>query len=335
MYAFPMVLANERGHYGSPHKNPRGNFYLGMLFVGATGWLLARQALRAPRKGASHARIAQGSSSKLTPADVAPQLAAVDAQKNKGMAASLHPRVSVKPDIDVAEVDKWLKKQLGPEVTLAEISHAYAPPSGFTAVIRKVRANPHEVFITMNLQDSDGNIIGSLKRNFVNGEAFHASIEVDKQYQGTGFATAINGQSLLRYEKMGVKKIGLQAHWIGKVAWASTGFNFSDEEKAFNEANQYLTSKFEGPELEEKREVAKALIREPWNLAKWDDGRLYEVSFENTTAGINTKEQVSAQLPLGRAILLQMSNWLGEMAIDRSNPGYLNALKKLEVEKKK
>jgi hypothetical protein len=184
----------------------------------------------------------------------------------------------------------------------------------------------------MTLRDKDGKIMGEIRRSFGDGVVNHDMFEVDAAYQGTGFANMVNGQALLRYEQMGVSKVALKAHFVGKYAWASSGWNFDDEKKAFDHIEGFLSSRFEGGELEEKKAVVRELVKEPWNLARWDDGKDHEVTFDNMNEGKVSPS--SGKYKLGKAILLGMYNWNGSMKIDRGNPGYLHALKKLQVEKR-
>lgn len=335
--------STARGCYRSSDKNRRLSAFIlgGVTLAVLTLLLVSRRARRKAHVG--HAKRLQDRQN-LTPLDVDPQLRAVTQMALQPMATELHPRVvlSQNGQVKKEEFEERLQELFGRPITLEEFSYALVPPKGYTGVLNKaVALNGIEpgAIIGMAFKNEKGEIVGSLRHFFYgNGRVVIDLFEVDKDQQGNKFADTINGQSFLRYEKMGARSIGLSADWAGKYLWASLGFSFKDEKQALEDVNKFLVRRFTGDELEQKQAEAQRLVKEPWNLARWDDGRLYDTNFSNRTGFCH------AQFPLGKAILLDGGNiniprdgfrlWKGEMEIDRNNPGYLNALAKLKVEEK-
>lgn len=362
--ALERTVPRGRGQYGGPSprkaatKSRAGLWIMGAVSLGlmALAWRTARvrksfrrNAHAEKRRDWTPGRTGQN----LTPKDVAPQLQAVTQAAQQPMATELHPRVSLSTqskNIHKESFERKLKAFLGKDVTLEEISHALAPPKGYTGVFNRVDVLDGDgdvARIGMVIKNAKGDIVGSLKHYFSKDGVEYNLIELDEAVQGSGIINSIHGQSLLRYEKLGVPAIELSADWVGKYAWASMGFSFKDEKQALEDINKFLERRFTGAELAQKREEAEELVKEPWNLARWDDGSQYETNFKNRTAEVDGKMQekiIHARFPLGKAILLDGGNtavprdgfrlWKGRMEIDRNNPGYLNALKRLKVEEK-
>jgi SPP1 gp7 family putative phage head morphogenesis protein len=257
----------------------------------------------------------------------------VENEMNRGFASEPHARVSI-PDI-------WKGRTVGDgslakAVSVEELSHAFAPPEGFTAVVDKVTDRE----FSMDILNADGKKVGDIVREFRDGgEIHHSFFVLDKEAQGGGFADVVNGQALLRYEKLGVKKVTVDAAWIGRYKWATMGFRFDEKDSDVAHDRAEIEKRIEGFMVENDvspatRSEVRSLIDEPWNLAKFSDGKEYAIRYQS---GPKSTDLEDGSFHLGKALLLQgnMPNWTGVIDIDRNNEGYLHALKKLKVATRK
>jgi GNAT superfamily N-acetyltransferase len=257
------------------------------------------------------------------------------------MAKALHPSVKIgKPvqigdftaPIDVQGFEAGLEKMLGKRISLEEISHAYAPPPGFTGEIRMAFNDADAGMLNLSISYYDattGELAGKMDRDFYgDGVVSHSSLYLEKKYQGAKFAETLNGQALLRYKKWGIKQIDLTAADVGRYAWARLGFNIVDSSFT-KSALAYIDEHVEPGMRAEYKEKLRLLKAEPWKLAKWDEGKPYPVR--------PSKHIKAGEHPIGKAILLDANTemWSGTMRIDDDNPGYRNALRLLNVAEKK
>jgi GNAT superfamily N-acetyltransferase len=257
-------------------------------------------------------------------------LAAVDEESKRGVASTSHPRVSISED--------WTGRTVGtgslPDgVPVEELSYAFAPPEGFTATVVAVS----DKSISMTFQDADGKDVGKLVREFrPDGEVHHSLFVLDQDARGAGFADQVLAQSLVRYEKLGVKKVTVDAAWVGRYKWATLGFRFDDKDSSagYDRAEvekQVERFLFANVASEETQQQVRGLLNEPWKLARLTDGNEYEVEFQS---GPDRSDRSTGRFHLGKALLLQdkMPTWTGVLDVDRNNEGYLHALSKLKVE---
>lgn len=253
-------------------------------------------------------------------------IAAIDRESARGMAKFPHPRVSVP--------DKFVGSKVG-GIPIDELTHAFAPPEGFTAVVKEASKNR----ISMEIHHPNG-LVGDIVRDFrPGGEIHHSLFVVDETSRGSGFADEVLGQSLLRYEKMGIKKVSVDAAWVGRYKWATVGFRFDERDSEVGVGRSKIEKKIESymesrSVPDETRDQVRDLIDDPWKLARFTDGKEYPVSFQS---GPLKADRSKGSFHLGKALLLQedMPIWTGVLDIDRNNEGYLHALSKLKVETRK
>lgn len=256
-------------------------------------------------------------------ADVRAATAAIDAEAQRPMATAPPPGVTYSQQaIDGRDAfEAGLRIDLGKPVTLDEIAHAYAPPPGLTAHIDRAIAGG----VDITYRNAAGEVVATMSREFrAGGVAYHASLEVGEKFRGSGIANAINGAALLRYKKMGITSIELDAAWIGRYAWASAGFSIAKESEAqvLAAAQRFIDENVPADKREGYRAKVAALLKDPSNLARWDDGDRYSVVVDTG------EDKERGDYPIGKAILLhyKMPTWSGAMRLDESDPGYRRAL---------
>lgn len=235
---------------------------------------------------------------------------------------------------------RWREKtiaegSLGSPVSVEALSHAFAPPDGYTAVVDKVT----DTEFSMQYKDKEGNVVGEIVREFrPNGEIHHSFLVLQESAQGTGFADVVNGQALKRYEKLGIKTVTVDAAWVGRYKWATMGFGFdtTGSNVGYNRSTieEAAEKFFDDNDVDDStRKVVRSLMDRPWELARFTDGKQYEVDFKS---GPDRDDRSQGSFHLGKALLLhdKMPTWAGRLDIDRNNEAYLHALRKLQVEKR-
>jgi SPP1 gp7 family putative phage head morphogenesis protein len=214
------------------------------------------------------------------------------------------------------------KDLFGRELTMEEMSHGFAPPDGYMAKV----INVHKEGFQVNYFDKKtGRMVAELHRDFwKDGEIHHSYFVLAGDFRGGGFSDAINGRAMARYEKWGVKVASVDATWVGRYAWARMGFNFKYPSEILDKASTFIRQNIPMAKQAEYLQKLDLLVKEPWKLAKWDEGgELFKVSFN---ASGNTQ---TGEYPIGKAIMLhdRMHMWGGLLPISEKNPGYLNALR--------
>jgi hypothetical protein len=217
-------------------------------------------------------------------------------------------------------------------LTVAEMTQALAPPPGYTAKVARVIASNEDAgvpAIEVTYHDSEGRQVASTTREFrPDGEIHHAIFTVDDDaQQGAGFGSTVNGQALLRYEKWGAKKVTLDAAWVGRYAWAKAGFTAQDTAPMIEAADAFIDEKVPEAKRADYKAKVRKLAATPWKLAAWSDGADYDAFFSDGS------RQQRGTYALGKALLLdhRMPIWAGELPIDPTDPGYLQALEALRV----
>lgn len=113
--------------------------------------------------------------------------------------------------------------------------------NGFSTRVSKVTARRGETIVEgFVFADVDGKAkrVGKFVRGFQrqdDGRVFvtHEEIEVDRTYQGSGFAVAFNAQAEEWYRANGVDRIRLRANKdVGAYAWARAGYDFDSADSA-------------------------------------------------------------------------------------------------------
>jgi len=92
-----------------------------------------------------------------------------------------------------------------------------------------------QMFVEGTIHNSRGREVGRFSRSIEVGDdgkvyAHHGNMELDGRVQGSGFASEFNGHAVDWYRQSGVDIVYLDAHNIGKYAWASQGFNFGSRQ---------------------------------------------------------------------------------------------------------
>jgi hypothetical protein len=263
--------------------------------------------------------------------DNAANLAAVKRMKSEPLATTYHPRMDMSAisEYETGRFRKNTKHGCDVDVSLEELTHAFAPPEGFTGKVKKVSPGNFEV----NYFDEKGRFVGELKRDFrPDGEIHHTYFVLAPDFRGGGFSDTINGQAMLRYEKWGVKKASVDAAWVGRYAWARMGFTFKDPDQVLRPALDFIKKKVPAEKRADYKAKLLKLIKEPWKLAKWDEGDQHDVSFKS----LGNQEQ-KGSYAIGKAILLHgnMPMWDGVMPVGGDDGGYLTALRLLKVAERK
>jgi hypothetical protein len=263
--------------------------------------------------------------------DNAANLAAVKRMKSEPLATTYHPRMDMSAisEYETGRFRKNTKHGCDVDVSLEELTHAFAPPEGFTGKVKKVSPGNFEV----NYFDEKGRFVGELKRDFrPDGEIHHTYFVLAPDFRGGGFSDTINGQAMLRYEKWGVKKASVDAAWVGRYAWARMGFTFKDPNQVLRPALDFIKKKVPAEKRADYKAKLLKLIKEPWKLAKWDEGDQHDVSFKS----LGNQEQ-KGSYAIGKAILLHgnMPMWDGVMPVGGDDGGYLTALRLLKVAERK
>lgn len=266
-------------------------------------------------------------------------LAAIDQMAQQEMATVMPKTVTSKVTAeDHARFERQMERELGKPVTVADVAHAYAPPPGYRAEIvgmpTKAYGGAH---IEVNYyDDKTGKLAARMDRSFTEEHVHHTLLMVEPGYQGAGFGDHLNGQAFLRYKKWGVQRVSLDAEYVGRYAWARMGMNFEDPERIFEVGSAFIEKHIPTAEQAARKAALRELVKEPWKLAKWDDGSRHRISH---VVKYDESGQVrqEGEFHLGKAILLHddMKLWQGTMELSEENPGYLNAIRTMQVEKRK
>jgi SPP1 gp7 family putative phage head morphogenesis protein len=255
---------------------------------------------------------------------------AVDEMAATPMATAFHPRCDASW---LTESKDWPEKKakfearmaeiFGKPITVEELTHGFQAPPGFKMKLMgiKVNADGHP---TMDFRMADttssssmAGKVASMTRTFHpykgGGAVKHDLLEVNEAYQGKGIADHINGSALLRYQKWGATHATTEAAWVGRYAWARTGFSFKSAEvvEQMSGAWRAYAAKH-GYAADVVAKGEKLLVEEPWTFAKWQEG--------------NAK--------VGKGFLLDHETpvWHGHLPVGPDSPGWNNAAKLLKLE---
>lgn len=215
----------------------------------------------------------------------------------------------------------------GDPLTFAELTHGFAPPDGFTARVEAMSLAPLAIRIAYLARDRRR--AATLVRHFEGDGVLRLSVlEVEEPWRREDrFSTTINGQTLLRCLKWGLRRVVVRAQGLGRYAWAMAGFSFDDPEQAVRAGDAFL-AEHPSDVAPEERQVLRVLAREPRLLARWDDGRRHDWSF---TDHDGTVHRGSAHL--GKALLLgrHMAAWDAHLDLDAGSAGFVTALAAFRV----
>lgn len=210
----------------------------------------------------------------------------------------------------------------GDPLTVAELTHGFAPPDGFTARIEHLSTDP--LGIRIEYLAPSRTRAATLVRHFPGDGVMRLSLlDVDDLWRGVGvFSSTINGQTLLRYLKWGLRRLVVEAKDQGRYAWALAGFSFDDPGQAVRAGDAFLDEHLpDGAEAH--RAILRKLVEEPWLLARWDDRRQYDWSFTDAAG-----KPRSGRAHLGKALLLGRHAGRAGMHLELNflSQGALNAL---------
>lgn len=125
--------------------------------------------------------------------------------------------------------------------TVASLIDGSYGRQGLTAKVIGASAGVRGVVIRGTIHDASGAQVGhfrrTVERDDVTGQlsAHHTVLELNRDQQGTGFASAFNAHLYDLYRESGVTSVHLQANIdIGGFAWALQGFDFDDEQSALD-----------------------------------------------------------------------------------------------------
>lgn len=260
-------------------------------------------------------------------------LDAIDAESKLPMATSFHPNMAdpsgiITPDRRRA-FEEHMHDVFGTHVTLEEVSHGFAVPDDYEA---RLTGLGHDS-ITWDIRHKVSGEAATLNRQFRiaddgTPEVYHALFDVPKALQGRGLSDTVNGNALRHYEKWGVKRAAVSAHWVGRYAWSRGGFRFKDPSSVLAAFERFIDRH---PVLRARKAEmmakAAAFVPVPGKLAVWDEAGLLFQDEERDS------KNFGQMVPLGRAFLLShnMAPWGGILPIDRKDAGYLLAIVKNKV----
>lgn len=215
----------------------------------------------------------------------------------------------------------------GDPLTFAEITHGFAPPDGFTGRLEELSVDPLGVRISYIA--ADGTRAATLVRHFEHHGVLRLSVlDVAKPWRGQDlFSATINGQTLLRVRKWGLRRIVVRAQDAGRYAWALAGFSFDDPRKLVAAGDAFIAEHVpDGGDAH--RQILRALVATPWMLARWDDRRTYDWSFTDAAG-----TQHAGRSHLGKALLLgaHVGPWGGHLDVEEFAGGFLVALTAFKV----
>jgi GNAT superfamily N-acetyltransferase len=94
----------------------------------------------------------------------------------------------------------------------------------------RISADRSTIDLKARIVDREGNYVATVQRDYKLEKdgtmvVHHGYLRVDKAHKGTGIGSRVLLNNLEQYEKLGVKKIKLEAAWDGQYVWARAGFD--------------------------------------------------------------------------------------------------------------
>jgi hypothetical protein len=213
------------------------------------------------------------------------------------------------------DVTKASKKVFGGKAPSFDALEKAWSGSGVTASISGVNWDDTLQTLQVNATvTANGEHVGRMTRSFrrKNGAlvVVHDYLELDKKAQGRGYGAASLKNSILLYQGIGAKEVGLDARWVGRYTWARFGFNW--DEFTANQIRPKLVEHLErsGVPRAEAESMAAATYRSA-----------------GAVAGLEHKGR-----SVGKEFLLSdaLTNWRGSLRVDDPNdPGYRRAEERL------
>lgn len=136
-----------------------------------------------------------------------------------------------------------IKRIFGTEdIGVEDFEDMFASGEGHKTTIKKIRHRKEgsdlydkddvlidSIEVEFEIRDDKGKVVGHGLRNFNSSDGspvvFHQEIKLDPASQGKGIGKTILKNSLNDYLKRGIKKVVLEADWIGKYTWARMGWD--------------------------------------------------------------------------------------------------------------
>lgn len=238
-------------------------------------------------------------------------------------ADAVHPRVQVPPAERRVGADAVLADLTGGKADLVKLSHAYAPPEGYRLRVLGYSANSRGgVSLEAEIQLENGTAIGTMSRTFRRDDegkvmAYHGFLELNRKYQGSGIAGPMVDQSIEAYRQLGIEKVKLSAHWVGRYVWAKKGFVPTPEARRTLRENFEEYTRRRGVPVAQRAAMLKqfddSTMRE---IADWDDGRQHPNDYREKKPGDPDT------FKLGKAFLLspEVEPWEGVLMLKSEKP---------------
>ena len=119
------------------------------------------------------------------------------------------------------------------KVSIEELTQAYSTDSlaFHPSLIKNIGGERGYIAVLGVLKTESGKTVGRVERNISKTSANHVYFQLDKAYTGKGGGKQILAKSVTLYEKIGVKKVHLNANInVGGYAWAKYGFDFASRD---------------------------------------------------------------------------------------------------------
>jgi GNAT superfamily N-acetyltransferase len=126
-------------------------------------------------------------------------------------------------DISIEDFEEMFDPREGHKSKITSVRHRHEDSEEFDS---KYLLNSIEV--EFEISDETGNVVGKGKRNFTSHEGapvvFHQNIALNESSRGKGIGKSLLKNSVRAYQKKGIKKIALEAAFIGAYTWARMGW---------------------------------------------------------------------------------------------------------------
>lgn len=227
-------------------------------------------------------------------------------------------------------------KTIGVDRDAEDLISIYKAPPGYEVHFDQVGAidDMDGVSLRAVIKDESGNDAGKLQRELFRDEngdlvAFHSSIDVDEAHRGKGISDSLTASSLQGYADMGVRRVDLDATWVGRYQWLKAGWTPTSPDEI---VDGFRTWAKKQPDLAGRVDdliprVERAVL-EPGELANLDiDGLKFKTPLHPKERGAASG---SADFHAGKAFLLSRdapSSFRATLKIDPADAHYQYATK--------
>lgn len=231
----------------------------------------------------------------------------------------LAPHLAGKASRRAAEFDEGLRAMTGGKCTLADLTHCFSPPPGYSLRVDDLTASKGKATFTASILDKQGRVIsdGFTRKIHLDPDGspfvYHAFFKLDPAHQGAGIGDHMMASALSRYEKLGFVRVETSPHWVGRYQWAKVGFVPDDDSRARlrDELELFLMRPRHG--LTAKQQATTLQAFDSMTLQEFSQvkGRTYHHVNEDA------RESDSDHATLGKAFLLDRdtSPWHGSIDI--------------------